>query len=416
MLAYLDCFSGISGDMLLGALLDVGADADALRARLAALPVTGYTLAVERVERRGMRGLAARVVLDETARPVERHLADVVAIVEAGGLPPRAQQRAVAIFRRLAQAEARVHGVGVEEVHFHEVGAVDAIVDVVGTALGLELLGVDEVFCSELPLTSGRVRSAHGELPVPAPATVELLRETGAVWRPLEATGELVTPTGAAVAAVLARFERPAMRMRHVGHGFGQRELPWANCLRVMIGDAPQPTTNERAGFEEDTVTVLEANIDNMTGEALGWLMDRLLAAGALDVSYTPGQMKKNRPAVRLTVLAPPEQADGLAAVVLRESATLGVRVAQMQRMKAGRRQERITTPLGAARIKLKLIGGEVVGVAAEFDDARQLAQRHGLPLSEVIAQVEAAGRAAYSVGGTKADASTGGGSEGDAL
>lgn len=409
MLAYLDCFSGISGDMLLGALLDAGVDADVLRAGLAKLPVTGYTLDVEPVQRQGLRGLAVRVTLHDTPPPTERHLADVLAIIDAGGLPPRARERALTIFRRLAAAEARVHGVGVEDVRFHELGAVDAIVDVVGTALGLELLDVDEVYCSELPLTSGRVRSAHGELPVPAPATVELLRETDAVWRPVAATGELVTPTGAAVAAALARFERPLVRLRRVGYGFGQRTLPWANCLRVLLGDPPTRGVDQPDGFETDTVTVLEANIDNMTGEALGWVMDRLLAAGALDVSYLPAQMKKNRPAVRLTVLARPEQADELASLVLRESATLGVRMADFRRLKAERRQERLATPLGEARIKLKLIGGTVVGAAAEFDDARELATRHGLPIAEVIAQVEAAGRARYGIGGAAADARAGG-------
>jgi uncharacterized protein (TIGR00299 family) protein len=396
MLAYLDCFSGISGDMLLGALLDAGADAGALRDALASLPLTGYRLEVGHVSRHGLRGTRVEVALMGDGPPVARGLAEIEALIAAGDLPERARSRALAVFRRLAEAEARVHGVAVERVHFHEVGAVDAVVDVVGAAVGLELLGIDALYCSELPLTGGRVASAHGALPVPAPATLELLRETGAVWRPLEAEGELVTPTGAAVAATLARFERPTLRVARVGHGFGRRELPWANCLRLLVGEAPAPSPVAVDGFEADRVTVIEANVDDMTGEALGWLMERLLAAGALDVAYGPLQMKKHRPATRLTVLAEPGGADALAALILRESTTLGVRLEEMRRLKAARRQEEVATPLGSARVKLKLIGGAVVGLAAEYEDARALAERHGLPLAEVVARVEAAARALH--------------------
>lgn len=211
MLAYLDCFSGISGDMLLGALLDAGVSVDALRAGLAALALPGYTLGAERVTDHGISGTRALVRLDADDS-THRHLADIEAILAAASLPPRARERALAIFRRLAEAEAAVHGTSIEEVHFHEVGAVDSIVDIVGAALGFELLGIDDVYCSELPLTSGRVNAAHGALPVPAPATLELLKTTQAVWRPVPTEGELVTPTGAAVVATLARFERPADR------------------------------------------------------------------------------------------------------------------------------------------------------------------------------------------------------------
>jgi uncharacterized protein (TIGR00299 family) protein len=397
MLAYLDCFSGISGDMLLGALVDAGVSPDALHVGLATLPLAGYHLAITAVTQHGLRGTRVGVALDEDTPRTERHLADIEAILAGGSLPERAHERALAVFRRLAVAEARVHGTSVEEVHFHEVGAVDAIVDVVGVVLGLELLGIDTLYCSELPLTSGRVRGTHGALPVPAPATLEVLRETGALWRPLEAEGELVTPTGAAVLAALARFERPTIRVRQVGHGFGQRRLPWANCLRLVLGEAPvpvpRPVGSGVGALETDIVTVIEANIDNMTGEALGWLMERLLAAGALDVAYAPLQMKKQRPGALLTVLAAPEVAEALSTLVLRESATLGVRLAEMRRLKARRRQERLATPLGDALVKLKLIGGEVVGVAAEFEDARALATRHGLPLADVVARIEAAAR-----------------------
>jgi pyridinium-3,5-bisthiocarboxylic acid mononucleotide nickel chelatase len=320
----------------------------------------------------------------------------VLSIIEAGTLPERARARATAVFRRLAEAEARVHGESVDEVHFHEVGAIDAIVDVVGSALGLELLGIDEVWCSELPLTTGRVRSRHGELPVPAPATTELLRGTEAVWRPLAVEGELVTPTGAAIVATMAHFGRPSMRMEQVGYGFGERTLPWANCLRLIVGGPTEGYSRSPAPDEADTVVVIEANIDDMTGEALGWLLEHLFAQGALDVSFSPLSMKKNRPGTQVTILAAPALAETLARELLRSSTTLGVRLAEWQRLKAGRRVERIVTPLGEARVKLKLHGAHVVGVSAEYEDARALAEGAHLPVHEVLARVEAAARAQF--------------------
>jgi uncharacterized protein (TIGR00299 family) protein len=299
------------------------------------------------------------------------------------------RERALAIFTRLAEAEGSIHGVSPEEVGFHEVGAVDSIVDIVGTALGFELLGIEEVYCSELPLTSGRVRSSHGPLPVPAPATLELLKDSGVVWKNVPGEGELVTPTGAAVIATLAHAGRPdRMTVQRVGYGVGQKKLPWANCLRLLLGERASVTDAER-----DEIVVLASNIDNMTGEALGWLMERLLTEGALDVSYTPLQMKKNRPGAQLTVLAPPDAAERLSSLILRESATLGVRMARMERRKAGRREEIIETPLGEARVKLKLLGGRIVAATPEYEDCRALAERHGLPLEAIVERVTSAAR-----------------------
>ncbi|HLY31348.1 MAG TPA: nickel pincer cofactor biosynthesis protein LarC, partial [Ktedonobacterales bacterium] len=369
MIAYLDCFSGISGDMLLGALLDAGLSLDALRAGLASLPLTGYTLSAQTVTDHGISGIRAQVTLDTDAAPAQEHRRlHNIAMLLATGLAPHLHERAMAIFRRLAEAEGVIHGVRPEDVAFHEVGAVDSIVDIVGVTLGLDALGIDDLYCSELPLTSGRVQSAHGALPVPAPATLELLKTTGAVWRSIPAEGELVTPTGAAVLATLAHFERPTMRVRRAGYGFGSRTMPWANCLRIVLGepvvsvaDASLPwglasadqwsaaltQAGAQAGLEHDQIVVIESNIDTMTGEALGWLMERLLAEGALDVSYSPLQMKKDRPATLLTTLATPDDAARLAALIVRESTTLGVRMRRMDRLKAGRRVEEIETPLG---------------------------------------------------------------------
>jgi uncharacterized protein (TIGR00299 family) protein len=392
MLAYLDCFSGISGDMLLGALLHAGLDLDELRAGLATLPLSGYALTAERVTDHGLSGVRCVVQVDDPDPHGHRHLREIRAILAAGRLPERARERTLAIFARLAEAEGAIHGVAPEEVGFHEVGAVDSIVDIVGTALGFELLGIEEVYCSELPLTAGRVRSSHGPLPVPAPATLELLKDSGVVWKHAPGEGELVTPTGAAVIATLARFGRPdRMTIQRAGYGFGQKKLPWANCLRMLLGERAHATDAER-----DEVVVLASNIDNMTGEALGWLMERLLSAGALDVSYSPIQMKKNRPGAQLIVLASPDDAERLSSLILRESATLGVRMARTERRKAGRREETIATPLGDARVKLKLLGERVIGATPEYEDCRALAERHHLPLEAVVERVAAAARSHY--------------------
>jgi uncharacterized protein (TIGR00299 family) protein len=389
MLAYLDCFSGISGDMLLGALLHAGLDLDELRAGLATLPLSGCALEAENVTDNGLSGVRCIVRVEEADPHGHRHLREIREILSAGRLPERARERALAIFTRLAEAEGAIHGVSPEEVGFHEVGAVDSIVDIVGTALGFELLEIEEVYCSDLPLTSGRVRSSHGPLPVPAPATLELLKDSGVVWKSVPGEGELVTPTGAAVIATLAQFGQPdRMTVQRVGYGFGQKKLPWANCLRLLLGARAQVTDAER-----DEIVVLASNIDNMTGEALGWLMDRLLGAGALDVSYTPLQMKKNRPGAQLTVLVTPDDAERLSSLILRESATLGVRMSRMERRKAARREEVIETPLGEARIKLKLLGGHIVAATPEYEDCHALADRHALPLAAVVDRVASAAR-----------------------
>jgi uncharacterized protein (TIGR00299 family) protein len=395
MLAYLDCFSGISGDMLLGALLDSGLLLGTLRQGLAALPLDGYTLDAEAVTDHGIRGTRALVRLDESVSHAHRRLRDIEALLAQSTLPDAVRERSLAIFRRLAEAESHIHGTSPEEVTFHEVGAVDSIVDVVGVALGLELLGITQLYCSELPLTSGRVHSAHGALPIPAPATLELLKGTPAVWRSVPADGELVTPTGAAVLAALARFERPALTVKAIGYGFGQKALPWANCLRLVLGAAASTRTSgdETAGLDRDEVTVIESNIDNMTGEALGWLLDHLLASGALDVSYSPLHMKKSRPGTLLNILARPADASRLAALVIRDSGTLGVRMHRADRLKAQRAEEEIETPLGPARIKLKRIGDTVVAATPEYEDCRALAERHTLPIETVMARVAAAAR-----------------------
>ncbi len=386
VIAYLDCHSGISGDMFLGSLLDAGLAFADLQQMLANLPFAGYKLDYEPFTDKGIRGTRFHVRL--TAPQPTRHLADIQALVRAGTLPARVCERALAVFQCLAEAEAKVHGTSVDEVHFHEVGAVDAIVDIVGAVWAVETLGIAQIYASPLPLSSGRVQTAHGWLPVPAPATLEILRRVAAPWRPLDAEGEMVTPTGAALLATLARFELPALRIERIGYGFGQKQFPWPNCLRVCLG---QPLTEAASGDdapETDWVSVLECNIDNMTGELLGDLMERLLQAGALDVSYLPLQMKKNRPAVMLTLICQVADTERLTTFFLTETSTLGVRIQQMQRRKARRSQEQIITPLGPLLVKVKRLGTRVISVAPEYEECRRVARASNLPLDEVYTLV----------------------------
>ncbi len=390
MLAYLDCFSGISGDMLLGALLDAGFSFERLQEGLQALNLAGYELRLEPHREQGITGKRFSVHLANTPQP-ERYLSEIEGLITQSRLSAAVQARALAIFRALGEAEARVHGVPVEQVHFHEVGALDALVDIVGAVLALDGLGIEQVYCSPLPLTTGQVQTAHGLLPVPAPATLELLRRVQAPWTPRPAQGELVTPTGAAILAVLARFETPALRIQRVGYGFGRKQLPWANCLRVCLGEPV-----ERSGLAQDEVVVIETNLDNVSGEILGGLMERLFAAGALDVTYTPMQMKKNRPATQVRVIAPLDLADRLAALLLRETPTLGVRMSRWNRLKAERRQEEVETPLGVVRVKLKVLGSQVLSVSPEYEECARLALAQGLPLQEVYTRLDAFLRSQY--------------------
>jgi len=272
--------------------------------------------------------------------------------------------------------------VPVEKVHFHEIGAVDSLVDIVGFAVGLELLGVQEVRSSPVPLGSGTIQTAHGLLPVPAPATAALLAEVGAPTRPHPAATEIVTPTAAALLAELAVFAFPPLTLRRIGYGIGAKELPWANVVRAFLGDTADP---ESSAVEETTV-LIECNIDDSTGEELGFAMERLFAAGALDAWFTPIQMKKNRPGVMLSVLARPSDSTALAATVLRETSTLGVRISPpLARLVCDREMREVTTPWGVVQVKVKLLNGVALSAAPEYEDCARIAREHGIPLRQVM-------------------------------
>ena len=391
--AYFDCFAGIAGDMVLGALLDTGASEAALREGLAPLDLDPFELSVDRTERGGIGATQVTVRAEGRTRRPRRTWADLRELLGGAELPEAVRQRALRTLAALAEAEGRVHRVPPEEIHFHEVGAVDAVVDVVGSALLLDQLGVGEIWASPVATGSGLTRSEHGVLPVPAPAVLELLR--GA---PLYAGGveaELTTPTGAAIlAASASRFgELPPLRAARVGYGAGgrrHRELP--NLLRVILGErVGGGLGGAEAGQGGDGGLVLEANIDDMTPELAPWVLDRLLEAGAADVWFTPIHMKRGRPGITLSVLCPPGTEAGLRAVLWRETSTLGVRGLPVRKWMLERRVIEVEVAGGKARVKLGLDRGTVVNVAPEYADCARLAGQTGQPLKEVMARAQAA-------------------------
>ncbi len=389
---YFDCFSGAAGDMLLGALIDAGVSPATLRAGLASLPLGGWRLDVETVRQHSLGGTRARVQLEQPDQP-HRGLSEVLRIVRAGTLPEPVVERAAAVFERLAQVEASIHATSVEAVEFHEVGAIDAIVDVAGVVLGLHLLEVDwaQVLCSGLPLGSGWVKTQHGRLPLPAPATLELIRRGEVPVRAnptQDQTGELTTPTAAALLSVLASFGSDASRLGHiqrVGYGFGTREPAWPNAVRLLVGQS-RPVA---LGLVRESVVEIQTNLDDCSPEELAFAMERLLEAGALDVGFSPLQMKKNRPGVLVRVLARPAQAQNLAELVLVHTSALGVRVQTIERLVAPRSQRAVETPWGSVQVKVKHLGALEI-VAPEYEDCARVARSANVPLRQVYAAARA--------------------------
>jgi uncharacterized protein (TIGR00299 family) protein len=384
--AHFDCFSGVSGDMVLGAVIDAGVPADAIRAALDSLGLP-ITLEVERVKRNGFAATKVNVLAPD--QEDYRFLPDVEAIIARGQLTDRQRELALAIFRKLAAAEAAVHGQPLERVHFHEVGALDSIADIIGAAVGLDLLRVESFTSRPVPTGSGTVRCAHGLMPVPTPATAELLK--GAPLAPSPVKAELTTPTGAAIlATVVTKYtDTPAMTVEAIGHGAGTKDfLEQPNILRLFVGEAggrPSP------GLESDTVCILETNLDDVPPEVIGYCHDQLFAAGALDVFSLPIQMKKNRPGVLLTVIAADESVPALEAILFRETGTFGVRRHRADRAKLRREPITVETPWGtvAAKRGWRADGFEVV--TPEYDDCARLARENGVPLREVYDAVRAA-------------------------
>lgn len=386
-IAYLDCIGGASGDMLLGALLDAGLSLERLRADLARLHLPGFSLEAKTVFRNAFRATKVHVIVTDKA--TERHLPEIEAVVRAADLPAHLQERALGIFQRMAQAEARIHGQPLEKVHLHELGGLDTIVDVIGVLAGLEALGVTEIHASRLPLGGGTTRGAHGVIPLPAPATLALLKGVPIEGR--ATPGETVTPTAAALLSSLVNHwgPMPPMRLAAVGYGAGQRESEIPNLLRVLLGEREAASR----GVQIESIIQLSANLDDATPEEIGYAQETLLRAGALDVVMLPIQMKKNRPAIMLQVLCRPEKATALRDLMLQETPTLGVRVETITRHALPRHSETVKTPWGTVRVKIAHLPDGNLRPAPEYEDCRRLAQEHHLPLRQVAQAALAAYR-----------------------
>lgn len=388
-IAYIDCMSGISGDMTLGAMVDCGVPLEKIQTAIDSLGMPSCRLEAEEVKRHGFR--ATKVHVRHEPEHAHRHLHHIVDMIDQAELTPRQQDLAKRIFQRIGEAEAQVHGTSIEKVHFHEVGAVDSIADIVGAAVGWELLNVDRIVCSPVPTGTGFIQIAHGRVSVPAPATAELLK--GLPLAPSEVAFELTTPTGAGMVATVAdEFgPLPPMVIETIGYGAGDKELAeQANITRLVLGDAGDQ-------YDTDQAWMLETNLDDATGEQVGFATTKLLEAGALDVYTTGIQMKKNRPGVVLSVLCHAAQRSKLERILFRETGTLGVRQWPVTRHKLERQALQVQTPYGEVAGKLSILGDER-RFAPEFEACRTVAEQHGIPLRDVM---EAARQAFAATGGS---------------
>jgi uncharacterized protein (TIGR00299 family) protein len=381
--AYFDCIAGASGDMMLGALVDAGLPAADLEAELAKLHLKDFHLHLKRVAKNAFSAVKVDVHVHDDAP--ERHLAEIRKVVEDSHLSERVKSTAIRIFTRICEAEAAIHDSTVDKVHLHEVGGVDAIVDVCGTLAGLEALGIERVHVSPFPLGRGFVKGAHGQIPLPAPAALSLLKNCPVVGSSIDA--ELVTPTGAAVLSEIADAfgPIPAMTLKSIGYGAGTNDHEIPNVLRILIGDSPAVGQ----GLLTETLVQLETNLDDESPELVGHLSGLLMDAGALDVSVIPAQMKKGRPGILLQVLSKPQHAAELEHLLFHESSTLGVRRREVQRDSLPRRIEAVETKFGKIRVKIATLPNGQARLTPEYDDCRQAAESSGIPLREIYHQVE---------------------------
>ncbi len=392
--------------MIIGSLLDAGLDFEALKKTLAGLNLGGYNLTIEKVIRSSITATKFSVVTDETGNQQDaqqntqhghthsfqsRGLTEILKIINASRISESVKSKSCEIFRRLGEVEAGIHGVSIEEVHFHELGAIDTIVDIVGTVTALEILGIDRIHSSALAVGNGTVKTTHGILPVPAPATLKILADAGApIADPPTSdkpTGELLTPTGAVLICSLSTdFRQPEMKIEKVGYGAGNKQFPtWPNVVRVWIGE-------ETRNIENTEMVLIETNIDDMNPQIYGYLMEQLLTARAADVWFTPIQMKKNRPAVMVSVLGPMNAETRLTEIIMRETSTLGVRVKNVSRHTAQRELIEFNSSLGPAHVKIKHIG-DFVSISPEYEDCRRIALERNLSLQDVLRVIESEAR-----------------------
>ncbi len=391
-IAYFDCFSGISGDMTVGALLDAGLKLEILEKELKKLGLSGYQLEMNKVVKKGISATQFKVKIKEEG--VERRFKDILTILEKSKLNEEIKEQTKKIFFNIAQAESKIHQKDIDKIHFHEIGGLDSIIDITSAVIGMKALGIEEIYSSALPTGKGFVKCAHGVIPVPAPATLELLKNIPTYSGGIES--EMITPTGAAIIGTLAKSfgERPLMKIERTGYGAGEKEFIIPNLLRVSIGEKILKDENVKDNYVSDEAMLIETNIDDMNPEFYDYIMDKLFVQGALDVFSTPIQMKKNRPAHMLSIIVYKQNLKEMLEVLFSESTTLGVRLREIKRLRLDQQNFIAETKYGKIKIKVAMFKGEIKNIAPEYEDCKKVAKQHQVPLKKVY---EEAKKTAYS-------------------
>jgi len=384
---YFDCFSGVSGNMILGAMVDAGIDIKALKKELKKLDLHGYSLKVSKVKRKGIKGTKVDVIVDKKKHLHHTHYKDIKRLIERSKLPEKIKEDSLSIFKNIAEAEAKIHRTSVDNVHFHEVGAVDSIVDVVGASICISLLNSDTILSSPINTGKGMVKTEHGLLPVPAPATTEMLKGFPSYSSDIEF--ELATPTGVGIITAMAKASNtiPVMKTNVIGYGAGSKDFSDSpNLLRIMIGEGYSPS-------EQDSITVIESNIDDMNPQFYDHIMNRIFDAGALDVFLTPIIMKKNRPAVKITLLSDNDNVNKLADILLKETTSFGLRMYKTERIKLEKEIKTVKTEYGSTKVKIGKKNGKIINIAPEYEDCKRIANERGISIREVYEKVKSATR-----------------------
>ena len=385
--AYFDCFSGISGDMTVGALLDAGLKIEILEKELKKLGLTGYQLEVNKVVKKGISATRFKVKIKEEG--VERGYKDILTILEKSKLDEEIKKESKKIFFNIAQAESKIHQKDIDRIHFHEIGGLDSIIDIISAVIGIKTLGVEAIYSSVLPVGKGFVKCAHGVIPVPAPATLELLKNIPTYSGGIES--EMITPTGAAIIGTLAESfgERPLMKIERTGYGAGEKEFSIPNLLRVSIGEKILKGEDLKDDYVSDEAMLVETNIDDMNPEFYDYIMEKLFSQGALDVFFTPIQMKKNRPANMLSIIVYKQDLKEILEVLFLESTTLGIRIREIKRLRLAQQNFLAETKYGKIRIKVGIFKGEIKNIAPEYEDCKKIAKQHQVPLKEVYEEAK---------------------------
>ena len=386
-IAYFDCFSGISGDMTVGALLDAGLKIETLEKELKKLGLTGYQLEVNKVVKKGISATKFKVKIKEEG--VERRYKDILIILEKSKLDEEIKKETKKIFFNIAQAESKIHQKDIDRIHFHEIGGLDSIIDITSAVIGIKTLGIEEIHSSALPLGKGLVECSHGIIPVPAPATLELLKNIPTYSGGIES--EMITPTGAAIISTLAKSfgERPLMKIEWIGYGAGEKDFRIPNLLRVSIGEKILKDENLKDGYVSDEAVLIETNIDDMNPEFYDYIMEQLFSRGALDVFLTPIQMKKNRPAYMLSIIIYEQDLKKILEVLFSESTTLGVRIREIKRLRLAQQNIIAETKYGKIRVKVGIFKGEIKNISPEFEDCKKMTKQHQVPLKEIYEEAK---------------------------